>query len=134
MWQLLRALWPMWRVSNLLSPFPLPFAPSTLDIRHWNVELAPLGAVLSNPLPTNNQLDVSLHRLLIESGIALTLATTPWDPRSWFALYRYGADFAGTHPALRFYSGVLLKDPRLTAVASEEVATLSDFLCASVER
>ncbi|GMW03138.1 MAG: hypothetical protein AMXMBFR84_42730 [Candidatus Hydrogenedentota bacterium] len=53
----------------------------------------------------------------------MTLATSSWDPRSWFALYRYGGDFAGTATRLRFYEGVLEKDPRLTAVASEEVAT-----------
>ncbi|MGE4157696.1 MAG: hypothetical protein AB7F75_01210 [Planctomycetota bacterium] len=60
--------------------------------------------------------------MLIETGIATTLATTSWDPRSWFALFRYGGDFAGSHPDLRFYEGVQDKDPRLMAVASEEVA------------
>jgi hypothetical protein len=61
--------------------------------------------------------------VLVETGIALTLSTSSWDPRSWFALLRYGGDFAGTQPALRFYEGVLDKDPRLSAIASEEVAT-----------
>ena len=77
----------------------------------------------ANPFPANGKLQVSLHRLLIEAGIALSLATSSWDPRSWFALYRYGGDLLGTSPLLRFYSGVLDKDPRLTAVGSEEIAT-----------
>jgi hypothetical protein len=115
--------WPHWRVRHNLAPFWLPFAPSPADIREWNVEIAPPAIALANPLPPNGTLRVSLHRLLIEAGIALTLATSSWDPRSWFALYRYAADFAGTTPNLRFYSGVSEKDPRLTAVASEEIAT-----------
>lgn len=123
MWRWLLYFWPLWRVHNFLSPFPLPFAPSPLDMRDWQIEIDPAATVLDNPLPANGVMSVSLHRLLIETGIALTLATSPWDPRSWFALYRYGGDFAGTAPDLRFYSGVTNKDPRLTAVASEEVAT-----------
>ena len=58
----------------------------------------------------------------METGIAMSLATSTFDPRSWFALYRYGGDFAGTAPKLRFYSGVTTKDPRLTAIASEEIS------------
>ena len=116
-------LLPFWRARHRLSPFPLPFAPSPSDLREWSVEITPPAFSLANPLPANGQLQVSLHRLLIEAGIALTLATSSWDPRSWFALYRYGGDFAGTGPLLRFYSGVLDKDPRLTAVGSEEIAT-----------
>jgi|GEM_PF-2958031 len=114
---------PFWRLQHRLSPFSLPFAPSPSDLREWNVEIVPPTFSPANPLPANGKLQVSLHRLLIEVGIAQTLATSSWDPRSWFALYRYGWDFAGTAPLLRFYSGVLKKDPRLTAVGSEEIAT-----------
>lgn len=121
MW--LRGLHPVWRVRHWLAPFPMPFVPSPIDFREWNVELDSTVPVPKVPLPPDGKLRVSLHRLLIEAGIALTPATSSWDPRSWFALYRYGADFAGTAPLLRFYEGVGGKDPRLTAVASEEVAT-----------
>lgn len=116
-------MWPYRRVRHRLSAFPLPFAPSSTDAREWRVEIDPVGTALNQPLPSSGKLQVSLHRLLIESGIALSKATSSWDPRSWFALYRYGGDFAGTAPTLRFYAGVQDKDPRLTAVASEEVAT-----------
>lgn len=118
-----RFLSPFWRVRHRLSPIPLPFAPSPSDLREWNVEIVPPTFSPANQLPANGKLQVSLHRLLIETGIAMTLATSSCDPRSWFALYRYGGDFAGTAPFLRFYSGVRDKDPRLTAVASEEIAT-----------
>jgi len=111
------------RVHHRLAPFWLPFAPSPTDIREWKVEVLPPVIALAKPLSPDGMLRVGLHRVLIEAGIALTLATSSWDPRSWFALYRYGADFAGTSPRLRFYSGVSEKDPRLTAVASEEIAT-----------
>ena len=114
---------PVWRVRDRLSPFRLPFAPSSTDVREWQVEIDPASTPLPQRLPRNGNLSVSLHRLLIETGIALTRATSSWDPRTWYALYRYGADFAGTSPCLRFYSGVTQKDPRPTAVASEEVAT-----------
>lgn len=114
---------PHWRVSHGFAPTLLPMMPSPTEIREWNFELDPPGATLKVPLPTDGKLKVSLHRLLIETGIALTPATSSWDPRSWFALYRYGLDFAGTSPKLRFYSGVRDKDPRLTAVASEEIST-----------
>jgi hypothetical protein len=106
-----------------LSAFPLPFVPSITDVREWDVEIDPAGTVLSKPLPASGKLNVSLHRVLIETGIAMSLATSSWDPRSWFALFRYGGDFLGTAPKLRFYSGVREKDSRLAAVASEEVAT-----------
>ena len=119
-WNLLN---PFWRVEHRLAPYPLPFAPSPLDTRAWNVEIEPATTTLSVALPIGGTLSVGLHRILIEAGIAQTLATTSWDPRSWFSLYRYGSDFAGTAPRLRFYTGVQQKDPRLTAVASEEVAT-----------
>lgn len=113
----------------MFAPFPLPFAPSVTDIREWNVEIDPPGTTLPTSLPIDGKLKVSLHRILIETGIALTLAESSWDPRSWYALYRYGGDFAGKHPRLRFYSGARQKDPRLTAVASEEVAVgVSCFL------
>lgn len=114
---------PYWRVRCGLAPIWLPAMPSPSDIREWNVELDPPGATLKTSLPTDKKLKVSLHRLLIETGIALTPATSSWDPRSWYALYRHGLDFDGTAPKLRFYSGVLEKDPRLTAVASEEIST-----------
>lgn len=115
--------WPYSRVAHYLTPFHLPFAPIPTDVRTWKVEIDPPNATLIRPLPTSGKLDVSLHRILIEAGIALSPATSSWDPRSWFALYRYGADFAGTTPHLRFHTSVTSKDPRLTAVASEEVAT-----------
>lgn len=114
---------PRWRTEHGFAPFWLPRVPSPTDIREWAVEVDPPGTLLNQPLPLNGVLHVSLHRLLIETGIALTPATSTWDPRAWFALYRYGLDFAGTTPALRFYAGVQEKDPRLTAVASEEIAT-----------
>ncbi|HKQ49690.1 MAG TPA: hypothetical protein VJZ71_16575 [Phycisphaerae bacterium] len=114
---------PEFRVADRLAPFPLPFAPSPTDVREWKVEIDPTGTKLSTPLPDNGTLRVGLHRILIETGIALTPATSSWDPRSWFALYRYGSDFAGTEPSLRFYGGVTDKDPRHSAVAAEEVAT-----------
>lgn len=114
---------PSWRVRHRFAPFWMPSVPSPTDIREWNVEIDPPATVLPNPLPKGGKLRVSLHRLLIETGIAQTLATSSWDPRSWYALYRYGLDFAGTTPHLRFYSGVRQKDPRINACASEEIAT-----------
>lgn len=114
---------PFWRARHRFAPLWLPSMPSPTDIREWNVEIDPPGTTLFHPLPADGTMQVSLHRLLIETGIALTPATSAWDPRSWYALYRYGLDFAGTTPALRFYSGVKDKDPRLVAVASEELAT-----------
>lgn len=119
----LHSFWPFLRVGQRLAPFNLPFAPSPSDLREWNLEILPPGFTPAKPFPTNRKLTVGLHRLLIEVGIAQTLATTSWDPRSWYALYRYGGDFTGTAPSLRFYHGVNQKDPRLTAVASEEIAT-----------
>ena len=112
---------PSWRAGRRLAPFFLPFAPSPTDNREWNLEILDPIAGPCRHFP--ERLSLNLHRLLIEVGIAQTLATTSWDPRSWYALYRYGSDFAGTAPDLRFYSGVVQKDPRLTAVASEEIAT-----------
>lgn len=123
MYRWLERFYRYWRVKHPLSAIPLPFAPSPSDIREWKVEICPVGTRLSRSLPHDGVMQVSLHRLLIESGIALSKATSSWDPRSWFALYRYGGDFTGTAPKLRFYDGVQDKDPRLTAVASEEVAT-----------
>ena len=114
---------PFWRAGRRLAPINLPFAPSPSDLREWNLEILPPSFTPAVPFPSNNKLTVSLHRLLIEVGIAQTLATTSWDPRSWYALYRYGGDFTGTAPMLRFYPGVKQKDPRLTQVMSEEVAT-----------
>ena len=114
---------PSFHASHRFAPFGLPSVTSPTDIREWKVEINPSGTTLPNPLPRNGILQVSLHRLLIEAGIALTPATSSSDPRSWFALYRYGLDFAGTTPNLNFYSGVQEKDPRLKAVASEEIAT-----------
>lgn len=114
--------WPWMQAPHGFAPFYLPYVPRAGDIREWNVEINPPGIATPRPLPSNNPLRISLHRILIETGIALTLARTTSDPRSWFALYRYGADFAGTAPRLRFYSGVTQKDSRLTAVASEEIA------------
>ena len=113
---------PWSRVRRRLAPFFLPFVPCVTDVREWNVEIKPIATKLWRALPLSGTLKVSLHRLLIESGIALTPAESSWDPRSWFALYRYGSDFIGTSPKLRFYAGVQEKDPRLTAVASEEVS------------
>ena len=118
-----RLLWSFWRVGRRLAPVNLPFAPSPTDLREWNLKILPPGFTPTKPFPTNGKLTIGLHRLLIEVGIAQTLATTSWDPRSCYALYRYGGDFAGTAPRLRFYSGTDQKDPRLTAVASEEIAT-----------
>jgi hypothetical protein len=114
---------PWWRLANRLAPLPLPFAPSPTDTREWKVEIDPPATALPTPLPQGGALKVSLHRILIEAGIALTPATSSWDPRSWYALYRYGADFAGTGPYLRFYAGAADKDPRHSAVAAEEIAT-----------
>ena len=119
----LNHFWLFERIRRRLATIFLPFAPSITDMREWHVEITPPAAAGAFPLPSNKILRVSLHRILIETGIALTLATSSWDPRSWFALYKYGADFAGTTPNLRFYNGVQNKDPRLTAVASEEIAT-----------
>ena len=100
---------PYWRVGHGFAPTWLPAIPSPTDLREWNVELDPPNATLKVSLPTDGKLKVSLHRLLIETGIALTPATSSWDPRSWFALYRYGLDFDGTAPKLRFYSGLARK-------------------------
>jgi hypothetical protein len=100
----------------------LPFSPSPSDYREWLAETDPLGVPTPIPLP-DGTIRVSLHRILVETGIAVTLARSAYDPRAWFALYRYGGDFAGTSPSLRFYSGVSAKDPSLLRAASEEVAT-----------
>lgn len=115
--------WPWWRGQNYFAPFRLPFMPSVTDEREWNIEVAPPHFTPDVPFHPSQGLRVSLHRILIEAGIALTPATSTWDPRSWYALYRYAADFAGTAPRLRFYEGTAKKDPRLSAIASEEVAT-----------
>ena len=101
--------------------FPL-LPPSPSDVREWDVVLDPAGTPVYVPF-SNGKLQVGLHRILIESGIALTQALSASDPRSWFAMSRYGLDFAGTAPRLRFYNGATEKDSRLTAVASEEIAT-----------
>ena len=113
---------PYWRVQHGFAPIWLPAIPNVTDTREWNVKVDPEGTVLNKCLPKDGKLKVSLHRLLIETGIALTPATTSWDPRSWFALYWYGLDFAGTSPKLRFNPGFSKQDPRLTAVASEEIS------------
>lgn len=110
---------PFWRRRHSFAPFPLPRAPSITDLREWNVEVDPVSYV--PPVPVGSSLKVSLHRILIEAGIAMTPATSSWDPRAWYALYRYGSDFAGTAPALRLYAGAIDRDPRMSAVASEEV-------------
>ncbi len=102
--------------------FPLWLPPSPSDLREWDVVLDPANTTIPVPI-ANGVIQVSLHRILIEAGIALTQALSASDPRSWFALHRYGGDFAGTAPALRFYNGAKDKDPQLTAVASEEIAT-----------
>lgn len=105
------------------DPLCCPFyRPSPTDIRQWHIELDPPSATIPVPF-VHGGIGVNLHRILVEAGIALTLATTPFDDRAWFALYRYSGDFAGTAPSLRFYSGARSKDPRLLAVGSEEVAT-----------
>lgn len=102
--------------------FWLPFIPSRNDFREWNIEIYPPNFSPKVPF-FRNTLRVSLHRILMEAGIALTPALGPFDPRSWFALYRYGGDFAGTAPNLNFVSGTKTKDPRLSAIASEEIGT-----------
>ena len=120
------ALWPQMlnmirRAQNRLCPFPMPFAPSPTDVREWPVEVQPAGTNV--PIPFGNGvLQVSLHRILIEAGIALTPATTVWDPRAWFALYRYGPSFLGSAPDLRLFAGAQNLDPRITGVLAEEVA------------
>ena len=100
----------------------LPYTPNPHDVREWNIELNPPTCSPPVAFDPRRQIRVSLHRLLIEAGIALTPATSIYDPRTHFALYRYSGDFSGTAPRLRFYSGVSSKDPRLTAVASEEIS------------
>ncbi|MBE0537367.1 MAG: hypothetical protein IH624_17020 [Phycisphaerae bacterium] len=114
-------LWPYWRVSHRLSPFPLPFAPSPTDVREWYLEIDLLATTVNNRLPQDGRLSAGLHRILIETGIAMSAATSSWDPRSWFALYRYGADFAETAPKLSFHAGMQDRDPRVTAISSEEI-------------
>lgn len=104
-------------------PILLPHAPSPRELREWKVEINPNNMNLPNPLPRNRKLHVSLRRILLETGIALTPALSVFDPQSWFALYRYGADFLGTNPSLRFYNGIMKRDPILKAVAAEELAT-----------
>jgi hypothetical protein len=104
------------------QPIWHPFFPGAGDIREWNFELHPPGTSLPVPI-SGTRLQVRLDRILIETGIALTPATSAFDPRAWFGLLRYAGDFTGTAPSLRWYSGVSNKDPRLKAVASEEVAT-----------
>jgi hypothetical protein len=121
-WPLQRlALWRWWQFGYL--PLPLPFAPLPTDIREWPAETDPTGLAMAVPFHNGDRIRASLHRILIEAGIALTPATSVFDPRSWFALYRYGADFAGTAPRLRLYSGAAQKDPRHTGVCAEEVST-----------
>lgn len=116
-WNILQSL------RHLLTSVPTPIVLSITDIREWNVEIEPDDTMLDKELPDSGRLNVALHRILIETGIAQTLATTSLDSRSRYALFRYGGDFAGTAPKLRFDRGVKDKDPRLTAIASEEVAT-----------
>lgn len=113
---------PVYRWFPPYFPFWQVHVPTPSDNREWNVELDPVNTIIPVPF-SNGTVQVSLHRILLETGIALTHALSAFDPRAWFALYRYGGDFAGTAPDLRFYSGAIDKDSRLTAVASEEIAT-----------
>jgi hypothetical protein len=53
----------------------------------------------------------------------LTRATTIFDPRSWFALYRYAGEFEGSEPQLRLVGDMGDMDPRLKAILGEEMAT-----------
>jgi hypothetical protein len=110
-----------WRFGYL--PLSLPYAPTPTDVRDWRAEIDPAATQLPVPFQNGDRLNASLHRILIEAGIALTPATSVLDPRSWFALYRYGADFAGTAPQLHLYPGAAQKDPRHTGVCAEEVST-----------
>lgn len=115
--------------NSMLRWFPsysyrawFPYAPSPQDVREWYVEIDPPTCTTPVPFNSNGKINVNLHRLLIEAGIALTQANSVYDPRMQFALYRYSGDFTGTAPRLRFYSGAANKDPRLIAVASEEIS------------
>lgn len=90
--------------------------------RTWNIELVPPTPIPGVSLTDGLAITTSLHRILLETGIALTPATSAFDPRSWYALLRYGLDFAGTGNKLRFEKGVTAKDPRLTTIAAEEVS------------
>jgi hypothetical protein len=76
-------LFPFLRAQHGFAPFPLPFAPGMADMREWRIETDPPAFATPNPIPANGRIVVSLHRVLVETGIAMTLATTPWDPRSW---------------------------------------------------
>lgn len=109
------------RAQQRCLPFPFPFVPSVTDVREWGLEILPPPVAGLDKL-LGDALEASLHRILIEAGIAMTPATTVWDPRSWYALFKYGASFAGTAPRLRLYEGSRGLDPRLTAVLAEEVA------------
>jgi len=111
-----------WR-PPFLAPWwrPPGWMVSVTDSREWRLDMDE-EAIAASSVGNAERLSVPLHRILLETGIAATPATSAWDPRSWYPFFRYAPDFAGTAPRLRFYSGVAERDPRHTAIASEELA------------
>lgn len=97
--------------------------PSPSDVRVWSIVREPQNLVLTTPLPQAGKLRVSLHRILMEAGIALTQATSAWSPEAMFALFRYAATFRGTGPDLRIAASPWKKPSHVTRAQSEEIAT-----------
>lgn len=102
-------------------PLPVRGAPSPTDWRQWSIELDPPSTILHKQIQ-GEKIKASLHRILIEAGIALTEAEKSIEPQSQFALLRYGPDFQGTAPNLRLKTAVKDRDSHLKGTLSDEIA------------
>lgn len=87
------------------------FAPNPRD---WRVVHEPAGST--------GTVAADLRRLAVLAGVLLTPAFSPWDPRAWFALYRYSTDFPMGQLKLRPYNGIASWPSRLKGVFAEELS------------
>jgi len=114
-------------ITKFVANFARQFIPSVFERRHWDIELLhPIPHLFKNFSTSHNphgKISASLRRILLETGIAQTPATSRLDPRAWYAIFRYGIEFAQRTQELRFRSDTHNKDPRLKAIAAEEIST-----------
>lgn len=97
--------------------------PGLTDVREWDVEKRPRNLILPHPLPTDNRLRVSLHRLLIETGIANSFATIASDIENQHSLLKYGNVFTRTSPELVLQNRGRMNDPYDASKLSNEIGT-----------
>ena len=114
---------PLCRIHHRLAPFQLPGMPSIADMREWEVEFQPPNCNAPVPISGNPpMLRASLHRILLETGIAMSRATVSSDPQAWFALFRYGQMFCHKSVGLEFRSDFLDLDFHLRGLAADELS------------